>query len=130
GAGVVDVRGDRRGAVGRADRTGDVARPLGGAVPVACLACQPGTGEVELIGELLHAEVGLRDGGGREGVGLDDVGTGGEVFLVDAPDHVGLGQHQHVAVALDVLVPVDKSLTAIVGLGRRVPLDHRAHRTV
>jgi hypothetical protein len=130
GTRVVDVRGDARGAVRRTERARDVPGPLGRAELVAGLAGQPCTLEVHLVGERLHAEVGLRDRGRAEGVGLDHVRTGSEVLLVDVADHVGLGQHEHVAVALDVARPVGEALAAVLGLTRGVALDHGAHGTV
>ena len=70
-------------------------------------------GEVELVGEVLHAVVGLGDRGRGERVGLDDVGAGLEVLPVDRADHLGLGEVEQVAVALDVAVPVGEPLAAV-----------------
>ena len=130
GGRVVDVRRDRGGPGGRAQRAGDVARPLGGRDLVGDRPGQPGGLEVELVGELLHAVVGQRDRGGVEGVGLDDVGAGLEVLAVDAGDDVGLGEGEQVVVALQVAGPVREPLAAVAGLGRAVPLDRRTHGAV
>ena len=85
---------------------------------VGCLARQPGRLVVQLVGEVLHAVVGLRDPLRAEGVGRDDVGAGLEVLAVDRPDDVGLGEAEQVAVAAQVAVPVGEPLTAVAGLVR------------
>ncbi len=101
-AGIADVGRDRRGAVGRAERTGDETdaavfrlRDVGG------LAREPGALDVELVRDLLHAVVGLRDRGRRERVGRDDVGAGAEIFEVDFADRVRLREDEQVVVAAD-----------------------------
>ena len=81
-AGIVDVGRDRGGAVGRADGAGDEARPvrrLARSTMSAGLAGEPRALAVQLVGEPLHAVVGLGDRGRGEGVGLDDVGAGAEI---------------------------------------------------
>ena len=61
-------------------------------------------GDVQLVDERLEPVVGLRDGGAGEGVGLDDVGAGGEILAVDRADDVGTrDQDQQVAVALQIV---------------------------
>ena len=60
---VVDVRRDRQRAVGRADRAGDEARPVGrlrGPL-VGRRARQPRAFDVQLVDERLEPVVGLRD---------------------------------------------------------------------
>ena len=98
---VVDVGRDRGGPVGRAQPAGDEARPVGLGLGdrVRGLARQPGRLEVQLVGEVLHAVVGLGDALRAEGVRRDDVGAGLEVLAVDRPDDLGLGQAEQVAVA-------------------------------
>ena len=54
------------------------------------LAREPRAFEVELVGDLCHAVVGLRDAGRGEGVGRDDVGAGAEIGEMDGADGVGL----------------------------------------
>ena len=56
--------------------------------------------DVQLVGERLEAEVGLRDRGAAERVGLDDVRAGLEVGVMDARDHVGTREDQQVDVVL------------------------------
>ncbi|MCY1249379.1 hypothetical protein D9M72_629070 [compost metagenome] len=43
----------------------------------------------------------LRDGGGAEGVGFDQVRAGGQVAFVDLLDHLRLRQRQQLVVTLD-----------------------------
>jgi hypothetical protein len=64
---------------------------------------QRAAGDVDLPGQRLHAVVGHGNAVGVEGVGLQDVGAGGQVLAVDFADHLGLGQHQQVVVALQSL---------------------------
>jgi hypothetical protein len=45
--------------------------------------------QVHLARQVGHVVVGLGHGGGAKGVGLDQVGTGGQVGLVDIADHIG-----------------------------------------
>lgn len=86
--------------------------------------------EVDLVDQVLHAVVRLSDGGAREGVGLADVRTRGEVAMVDIADGVGLGDDEHVVVALDVAVVVLEPVTPEVRLRELVLLDGGAHGTV
>ena len=129
---VVDVGRDRGGPVGRPQATRDEARPVGLRLGhlVGGLARQAGRLEVQLVGQVLHAVVGLGDPLRAEGVGGDDVGTGLEVLPVDRPDDLGLGQAEQVAVAAHLLVPVGEPVAAITRLVEPVTLDHRAHRAV
>jgi hypothetical protein len=86
--------------------------------------------EVQLVGQRLHAVVVQRDDLGIEGIGLDQVGAGGQVLSVDLQDHLRPGQHQQVVVALQILVPAGEARTAVIGLLQLVALDHRAHGPV
>ena len=97
---------------------------------VARLASEPRSGDIHLVRVVLHAVVGERDALGVEGVGLDDVGAGLEVGVVDLADEVRLGQHEQVVVALDVAGPVGEALAAELLLLELVALHHRAHRAV
>ena len=134
-AGIVDVRRDRRGAVGRPERPGDkawlVRRARGPAVGAA--ARDRRRGAIHLVHPRGKSVVGLRDRGRVEGVGLDDVGAGFEVGVVDRRDRVGPGQHEEVVVALQVVAVIVQSAggrAAEVGFGELQLLDHRAHRAV
>ena len=74
--------------------------------------------------------VGLGDGRGAEGVGLDEVGTGLQVLLVDFLDDVGPGEGEQFIVALHVVGMVAEALATVVVLAQLVLLDHGAHGTV
>ena len=87
--------------------------------------------DVQLVGERLEPVVGLRDRGAAERVGLDDVGAGLEIGVVDGGDDVGAREDQQVDVALEQRAggrgsasPRNRRLVQLV------PLDHRAHRAV
>ena len=73
------------------------------AVRVRHLAGQARPFDVEFVGQRLHAVVGLGHLGGVEGVGLEDVGAGVEVGLLDGLDHVRAAQQQEVVVAFTSL---------------------------
>ncbi len=129
---IVDLGRQRQRLVGRPDGAGHEARavrrsrrPL-----VGHPAGQPRALDIQLVGQILQAVVGLRDGGSREGVGLDEVGAGGEVLGVDVGDDVGPGQYQQVAVALEFDRVVGKARPPVVGGVELAPLDHGAHRAV
>jgi hypothetical protein len=109
---------------------GHEARLVGRAELVAGRARQLGGFEVHLARQVGHLVVFLRDGGRAEGVGLDQVGTGREVGLVDVADDVGPRQRQQLVVALDVALEVLEALAAVLLLGELEALDHRAHRAV
>jgi hypothetical protein len=143
--------GDGEGA----DGSGDEALAAGGVGDaVGPLAALAGGGLVDLPGEVVEhgifddvlveggvfaaaglagvvdEELGLGDGGGAEGVGLKDVGTGLEEAAVDVADHVGLGDGEEVAVVEEVFGGVFEALSADVGLGHAVGADGGAHGSV
>ena len=130
-AGIVDVRRDRRGAVGRPERAGDEA-----ALAVFLLSAdrgaahQPRAVAVEIVDHVLHAVVGLRDGGGGERVGLEDVGAGDGVLIVDFLDRLRLAQDQQIVVALLVAGAAAEPVAAKMVLVEAEALDLRAHGAV
>ena len=130
-AGVRHVGRDRRRPVRRSDGAGDEPPP-----PVFAFGHQRGfagdrrAGAVEVVGELAHAVVGLRDRGRRERVRRHDVGTGSEVGVVDAADRVRLGDVEQVVVAVDGAVPRVELGPAVGVLVEPEALDHGAHRAV
>jgi hypothetical protein len=130
--GPVDVGRHRERAVERADGAGDEAVAAGsGGLGLAGGAAGAGDGGgVELGDDGLQMVVGLGDGRGAEGVGLDDIGAGGEVVGVDLGDEVGAGEREQVVVALEVVRVGAEAVAAEVRLGERVRLDHRAHGAV
>ncbi len=112
----------------------------GRAVLVAGRAGQPGALEIHLARQIGHVVVVLRNRGRAEGVGLDQVGAGGQVLLMDVADHVGAGERQQLVVALDVMREVLEAvahaararvaLAPVLGLPQLEALDHGAHGAV
>lgn len=49
---------------------------------------------------------------------------------MDILDDVRLCQGQKIVIAFYILLPVSKALSAVILLGQRVFLDHRAHRAI
>ena len=131
-AGIVHIRRDGGSAVGGAQHPCHETR-LGGIFcrPLVCHgAGQTGGFPVDLGGKLFHLVIGHGDASGVEGVGLENVGPGSAILLVDLADHRRTGQHQQIVVALDVGMPVGKPLTPIIRLPEFVALDHGAHGPV
>ncbi len=131
-AGIVHVRGDRRGAVGGPQRTRHEAAPaVLGLGAAAGVANQLGAASVEVIDPLLHRVVGLGNDGRGEGVGLDDVGARDGVAVVDLLDRLRLGEDQEVVVAL-LRVVVDRTgpVSREVVLRESEPLNLRPHGAV
>ena len=130
GTGVVHVGADA-GRLGRGTQSADhIARLIGGREFVASSAGDFCRLQVHLAGQVLHVVVGLGHGGRAEGVGLDQVGPGGQIAFVDVTDHIGAGQAQQLVVALDVFGEILEPITPVVGLGQFEALDHGAHGTV
>ena len=129
-AGIVHVRADAGRAVGRANGAHHEPGTLRRGDRVGRLACQARRRHVHLVAERLHVVVGHRDLLRVEGVGLDQIGARLEIGAVDVTNQIGLGQHQQVVVALQIVRPVGKPLAAIVGLAELVALNHGAHGAV
>ncbi|MNQ72753.1 hypothetical protein D3C85_874650 [compost metagenome] len=131
-AGVVHVRGDGAGTAGRAEHAGDEARlvrRLQG-LGIGYLAGQACAFDVQFIDQRFHAVVGLGHLGSVEGVGLQDVGAGIQVGLLDGADHIWAAEDQEVVVALYVARPVGEALATVVRFVQLVALDHGAHAAV
>ncbi len=130
-AGVGHIGRDRGGAVGRAQGAGHETRlAVLGRNARRCGAREFGAVAVELVGEVRHVVVGLRDRGRGKRVGSDDVGAGAQVGGVDVLDRLGLGQDQQIVVAADVAVKIRKARAAKRGFVVLQGLDHRAHGAV
>ena len=97
---------------------------------MARVARQPRAVAVQLVNEILHAIVGLRDPSGRERVGLNDVRAGLGVGVVDVLDRLRLGEDQKVVVALLVAGASRKAIAAEVIFPEAKALDLRAHGPV
>ncbi len=129
---VVDVGRDRERAIGRAHRAGDESRAVGRPRrPLVDHAAGDARAlDVDFVGQRFEAVVGLRDRGGGERVGLDDVGAGLQILPVDGGDIVGPRQHQQIAVALEVGAVRLEAVAAKGVVAQLQPLNHRAHRAV
>ena len=111
---IVHVRRHRQHPVQRPDRAGDEARlvRLLGGPAVGDLAGDARAGQVDVAHRALQPVVGLGDRGGREGVGLADVGAGGVILVVQVGDDVRPGEAQDVVVALQLAGVVGEALAA------------------
>ena len=129
---VVDVAGDRKLLVGRSDRPGyetrSVGRLRGGGV--GGLAGEFGRGEVQFPHPVFEAEVCQGKGGGAEGVGLDDVGSGLEIGRVDPADRIPLGEDEDVDAVLQVLRVVAEGFAPETVFVETEGMDHRPHGAV
>ena len=130
-AGIAHVRRDRRRAVGRAERAGDeTAAAVFFFRRRGRLARQRGAGVVELVGDALHAVIGLRDRGRGERVGGNDVGAGAEISQMDVAHRVRPAQIEQVVIAAHFPVPGIEPGAAIALLVELELLDHGAHGAV
>ena len=130
-AGVGNVRRDRGGAVGRADRAGDEAR----AAILTLRAARGGAGEpraleVQFVGHLRHAVIGLRDARRREGVGRDDVGAGTEIGEMNGAHGLRPAEVEQIVIAPHLAVPGIEARPAKALLIEPERLDHRPHGAV
>ena len=127
---VIDIGRDR-GCLGRRpERAGGKARPVGRGKLDAGGLGDTRRGKIHFNREMLEVVVGLGDTGGAEGVGLDDVGAGGEVLPVNFGNQRGLRQREQLVVTLHVMRTAGKVCAAISRLIEFVLLDHGAHGTV
>jgi hypothetical protein len=130
-AGIVDIRRDRGGAVGRAEDAGNKTRAARfRRLRVRAFSREPRRGEVQFRDHRLHAVVAHRWRIRIEGIRLDDVRAGLEELRVDIADDRGSRDGQQVVVALEIAAPVSEALASIIVFTEPVALDHRAHRTV
>ncbi len=118
-----DAAGDRDRLRGRSDRARHEARTAAVRRRVRGLAGKPRGHPVDLAGAVLEPVLGEHDRGATEGVGLDDVGAGGEVGVVDLAHHVRAVQHQRLVAAV-------VALAAVVDRRQLLRLQHRPGRAV
>ena len=130
--GVVDARRERERLVGGSECSGDEARAIGGLLGllVSGGARQARGREVHLVHVGFGCVVGLRDGGRRERVGLDDVGASFEEALVHGRDDLGASQRKDVVVADHRARMIAEAFPAERLFVERVALQGRAHGTV
>jgi hypothetical protein len=130
--GVLDVRRQRRRAVGRPQRSRDEARLRGVRRRRSArrshreLRC----GLVHLVRHTLEAVVGERDRLRVERVGLDDIGAGVQVLAVDLVDDRGTREREQVVAALELARMVREPGPPEFLLAEPVGLNHRPHRPV
>ncbi len=130
-AGIADVRRDRGGAVGRAECARDKTRlAVLGLGALGGVARQLRAFEIHLIGNGGEIVVGLRDGGGRERVGRDDIRARRQIREVNILDGLRLGQDQQVVIAAQVAVKVLEAFAAERRFVELQSLNHRAHRAI
>ena len=139
-AGIVHIGADA-GGFGRGAQSADcIAGLVGGGKLVASGAGDTGRGAVHLHGQIGHVVIALCDGGRAKGVGLNQVGTGSQIALVNVADDVRAGKAEQLVIAFDVAVKVGETLSlaaraaearaAVLGLGELKALDHGAHGAV
>ncbi len=85
---------------------------------------------VELVHDALEAVVRLHERVRVERARLDHVGARVEVRGVDSVNHLGLGEHEEIVVALEIARMIREARAAVIGLRRAVALHHRPHRAV
>jgi len=78
----------------------------------------------------LESVVGERDGRRRERVRARDVGTDGEVLVVDLRDDLRLGHREEFVASFEVVGVIAEALAAVSGLVEAVGLDQRAHGAI
>ena len=127
---IVDVGGERGGAVRRADRSGHETRLLRRRVIIDRLSRQARRSEVHIVDLRLQPIVGHGDRLRVERVRLDDVGAGLEVGPMDLFDHLRLGQRKEIVRPFEIARMIGKLRAAIRALVQPVALDHRSHRAI
>ncbi len=130
--GIVDVRTDARGFVGRAYGT----RHKSWLVGLFCgkfvghFSGQSRRGQIEFVAQLFHAIVGHRHTLCVKGVGFSDVGACLEIGSVNVLNDDRLGKAEQLIIALQIAVPISKTHTSIIGFAQFMLLNLRAHGTI
>ena len=93
-------------------------------------AREPRAFDVQLVGDPLHAVVGLRDARRGEGVGRDDVGAGAVIGEMDVAHRLRPGEVEQIVVAAHFAVPGIEARAAVAVLVEPERLDHGAHGAV
>ena len=129
---IIHVWRDRRRARSRAEYPGNETRlrwTVRGEF-VAHLSRELCAGEVQLIHNAFELVVGLRNRRGVEGIGFDDVSTGGKILGVNTANDLGPRQQQQVVVALQIVLMIGEARIAKVALFQPVALNHCAHGAI
>ncbi|MND47409.1 hypothetical protein D3C80_383030 [compost metagenome] len=131
-AGVVDVRGNRAGAAGRAEHAGDEARLVRGfqGLGIGHLAGDARALDVQLVDQRLHAVVGLGNLRGVEGVGFENIGASVKIRFFDSGNDIWAREQQQVVVAFDIAWPIGEARATIVVFLEAVALDHSTHAAI
>ena len=103
---------------------------LRGGIFVSTLAGQTGCCQVDVATAVLQAIVLQGDALRIEGVGLNNICTGGEVFAMDIANNEGSRERQYVVAALQVEGVAGETGAAEVFLAQLVLLNHGPHGTV
>ncbi len=72
----------------------------------------------------------LRDGRGREGVGLGNVGTGRIILIVQVGDDIRPRQAQDIVIPLHLALVPREALAEEIGFIQAAALDHHAPRAI
>ncbi len=130
-AGIGDVGRDRGGAIGRPDRARHEARTAVLVLrEIGRGAGELGALDIELMGNIRHAVVGLGDARRGEGVGGDDIGARAEIREVNVADLGRLAEDEQIVVAAHLAVPGIEARAPIAFLVEPERLDHGAHGAV
>ena len=128
---IEHVGRDRRGTVGRTNGAGNETRTailvLGN---LRRMAREARAFEIELVGDLRHAVVGLRDAGRGEGVGRDNIRAGAEIGEVNGANRVRTTQIEQIVVAAHLAVPGVETRAPITAFVETKRLNYRAHCAV
>jgi hypothetical protein len=65
-----------------------------------------------------------------EGICLDNIGTGVQIFFMNAFDDIGLRYHQQVVIAFQIVRPVFETFATVIGFAQLMPLYHGTHCAV
>ena len=127
---VVHVRADAGRTVGGTQYPCDIAGLVRRRRLVSGFTGHPGGSHIDFPRQVLHVVIGHGDGGGIEGVGLDNVSAGVQISLVKGLDPFRLRHAEQIIVALEVAWPVGKTAPPEVLLGELAALNHGAHAAI
>ena len=129
---IIHIRRNRAGAIGRPQGTRHItwARRVCRFHRIAGLARQLGAFQIQLIGQMLHVIIGLRNGGGRKCIGLNNITARREIGRVNVANNIRLGQRQQIIISRNISVIIGETITAIGRFIQLMTLNHCAHCTV
>ena len=129
---VVNIRGNRGGAVGRAEHARDVARFFrrAGSPLIGAGARQLCRDKVDFRRQGFHLVIRHRDSRRVKGVGFNDIRPRLKVGVMDSGYHIRLTEHQQIVIAFQIAWPVGKAFAAEVLFTQTIALDHGAHAPI